>query len=76
LCLPGIARELRDRVGLSEALIRISTGIENVEEMISNLAQGFDMGNSGGKLSAQTMNRGRLRSYRAATLRLTRSDPE
>ena len=35
---------MRDRVGLSEALIRISIGIENVEDLISNLAQGFDMG--------------------------------
>jgi hypothetical protein len=73
LCLPGVARELRDRVGLSEPLIRISIGIENVEDFISNLAQGFDMGDSGLELSAQTMNQGRLRSYRAATLRLTRN---
>jgi nitrogenase molybdenum-iron protein alpha/beta subunit len=65
LCLPGVARELRDRVGLSEPLIRISIGIENVENFISNLAQGFDMSDSGRELSAQTMNQGRLRSYRA-----------
>jgi methionine-gamma-lyase len=53
LCLPGVARGLRDRVGLSEPLIRISIGIENVEDFISNLAQGFDMGDSGRELSAQ-----------------------
>jgi Cys/Met metabolism PLP-dependent enzyme len=68
LCLPGVARELRDRVGLSEALIRISIGIENVEDLISTLAQGLDMGDSGRELSAQTMDQGGLRSYRAATL--------
>jgi hypothetical protein len=68
LCLPGVARELRDRVGLSEALIRISIGIENVEDLISSLAQGLNMGDSGRELSVQTMDQGRLRSYRAATL--------
>ncbi len=27
----GVARELREEIGLSEALIRVSIGIENVE---------------------------------------------
>jgi Cys/Met metabolism PLP-dependent enzyme len=28
----GVSRELREEIGLSEALIRISIGIENVED--------------------------------------------
>src|ERR1700747_1247348 len=35
----GVARELREETGLSDALIRISIGIENVEDLISDLAQ-------------------------------------
>ena len=38
----GVARELREEIGLSEALIRISIGIENVEDLISDLAQGLE----------------------------------
>jgi methionine-gamma-lyase len=38
----GVARELREEIGLTEALIRISVGIENVEDLISDLAQGLD----------------------------------
>jgi cystathionine beta-lyase/cystathionine gamma-synthase len=34
----GVARELREKIGLSDALIRISIGIENVEDLISDLA--------------------------------------
>ena len=36
------ARELREEIGLSEALICISIGIENVEDLISDLAQGLE----------------------------------
>ncbi len=38
----GVARELREEIGLTEALIRISVGIENVEDLISDLAQALD----------------------------------
>jgi methionine-gamma-lyase len=35
-------RELREETGLSHALIRISIGIANVEDLISDLAQGLE----------------------------------
>jgi len=38
----GVARELREEIGLSDALIRISIGIENVEDLISDLAQSLE----------------------------------
>ena len=38
----GVARELREEIGLSEALIQISIGIENVEDLISDLAQALE----------------------------------
>jgi methionine-gamma-lyase len=38
----GVARELREEIGLSDALIRISIGIENVEDLISDLAQALE----------------------------------
>ena len=38
----GVARELREQIGLSDALIRISIGIENVEDLISDLAQALE----------------------------------
>ena len=38
----GVARELREEIGLTDALIRISIGIENIEDLISDLAQGLD----------------------------------
>lgn len=38
----GVPRELREEIGLTDALIRISVGIENVEDLISDLAQAFD----------------------------------
>jgi len=38
----GVARELREEIGLTDALIRISVGIENVEDLISDLAQGLE----------------------------------
>lgn len=38
----GVARELREEIGLTDALIRISVGIENVEDLIADLAQAFE----------------------------------
>jgi methionine-gamma-lyase len=38
----GVARDLREEIGLTDALIRISVGIENEEDLISDLAQAFD----------------------------------
>ena len=38
----GVARELREEIGLSDALIRVSIGIENAEDLISDLAQGLE----------------------------------
>ena len=38
----GVARELREEIGLTDALIRISIGIENVEDLISDLAQALE----------------------------------
>jgi methionine-gamma-lyase len=38
----GVARQLREEIGLSDALIRISIGIENVEDLISDLAEGLE----------------------------------
>jgi methionine-gamma-lyase len=37
-----VARELREEIGLSEAPICVSIGIENVEDLISDLAQGLE----------------------------------
>ena len=38
----GVARELREEIGLTDALIRVSIGVENVEDLISDLAQGLE----------------------------------
>lgn len=38
----GVAKELREEIGLTDALIRVSIGIENVEDLISDLAQALD----------------------------------
>jgi methionine-gamma-lyase len=38
----GVARELREEIGLTDALIRISIGIEHVDDLISDLAQGLE----------------------------------
>jgi methionine-gamma-lyase len=38
----GVARELREEIGLTDALIRISVGIENVEDLISDLAHALE----------------------------------
>ena len=33
----GVARDLREEIGLTEALIRISVGIENADDLIADL---------------------------------------
>ena len=38
----GVARALREEIGLTDALISISVGIENVEDLISDLAQALE----------------------------------
>ena len=38
----GVPRALREEIGLTDALIRISIGIENVEDLVSDLAQAFE----------------------------------
>ncbi len=38
----GVARELREEIRLTDALIRISVGIENVDDLVSDLAQALD----------------------------------
>jgi methionine-gamma-lyase len=38
----GVARELREEIGLTDELIRISVGIENVEDLMSDLAQALE----------------------------------
>jgi methionine-gamma-lyase len=38
----GVARALREEIGLTDALIRISVGIENVEDLISDMAQALE----------------------------------
>jgi methionine-gamma-lyase len=42
ITLSGVARELHEEIGLTDALIRISVGIENVEDSISEIAQGLE----------------------------------
>ena len=38
----GIAREFREEIGLTDALIRISVGIESAEDLVSDRAQGLE----------------------------------
>ena len=57
----GVARELREEIGLSDALIRISIGIENVEDLISDLAQGLEFCDSRREFYARTSRRDTLR---------------
>jgi methionine-gamma-lyase len=38
----GVARALREEIGLTDALIRISVGIEAVEDLVSDLAQALE----------------------------------
>jgi methionine-gamma-lyase len=35
----GVAKETRDRMGVTDALIRISVGIENADDLIADLEQ-------------------------------------
>jgi methionine-gamma-lyase len=35
----GVPKETRDRMGVTDALIRISVGIENAEDLIADLEQ-------------------------------------
>lgn len=38
----GVPRALREEIGLTDALIRISVGIENAEDLVSDLAQALE----------------------------------
>lgn len=38
----GVPRPMREEIGLTDALIRISIGIENVDDLIADLAQGLE----------------------------------
>jgi methionine-gamma-lyase len=37
----GVPKEVRDRIGVSDATIRVSIGIENVDDLIADLTQAF-----------------------------------
>jgi methionine-gamma-lyase len=37
----GLTQELRDRIGITEGLIRISIGVENPEDLIADIRQAF-----------------------------------
>jgi len=39
----SIPRELRERRGIGDGLIRLSVGLENVDDLIADLAQAFDV---------------------------------
>jgi cystathionine gamma-lyase len=39
----SIAREDREKIGISDNLIRMSVGIEDVEDLIGDLDKGFGM---------------------------------
>ncbi len=38
----GVAKETRDRLGITDAMIRISVGIENADDLIADLTQALD----------------------------------
>jgi methionine-gamma-lyase len=38
----GVPRAMREEIGLTDALIRISIGIEHVDDLIADLAQALD----------------------------------
>jgi methionine-gamma-lyase len=38
----GVSKETRDRIGISDALIRISVGIEDPDDLIADLAAALD----------------------------------
>ena len=56
----GVARELREEIGLTDALIRISIGIENVEDLISDLAKPSNTCDSKRELGAPNIEIGRF----------------
>ena len=64
----GVARELREEIGLTDALIRISVGIENVEDLISDLAQALDKGVT---LNARRYHRRQTGNERGAAVELS-----
>jgi methionine-gamma-lyase len=37
----GVPKEIRDRIGVSDATIRVSIGIENADDLIADLTQAF-----------------------------------
>jgi methionine-gamma-lyase len=39
----GVPKETRDRMGVTDALIRISVGIENPDDLIADLEQALGM---------------------------------
>ena len=38
----GVARELREEIGLTDALIRISVGLEHLDDLKADLSRGLD----------------------------------
>lgn len=38
----SIPKEEREKIGLTDGLLRISVGIENIEDLIADLKQAFD----------------------------------
>lgn len=38
----GVAREVRERMGITDGLVRFSVGIENIEDLIADLRQAMD----------------------------------
>jgi cystathionine gamma-lyase len=39
----SIAREYREKIGITDNLIRMSVGIEDVEDLVGDLGMGFDL---------------------------------
>ena len=38
----SVPREMRDRMGLTDSLIRFSVGIEDIEDLLADLEQALD----------------------------------
>jgi methionine-gamma-lyase len=38
----GVSKQTRDRIGINDALIRISVGIEDADDLIADLAAALD----------------------------------
>lgn len=38
----GVAKEIRDKVGVTDGLIRVSVGLENPDDLIADLAEGLE----------------------------------